>query len=120
MKLSLHPMQDMKPHASAASQVLADWYARHAVVLRLWAIRPYSVGHAMRVILMLEPSIDGNEISPAWMAKGAGWARDLQQKLDGAVQLERLDGPLPEEFEIEGEGVLHASLCWRDSTLPQH
>lgn len=119
MKLSLHPMHDMRAHASAASQVLADWYARHPVVLRLWAIRPYSVGHAMRVILMLEPSIDGNEISPAWMAKGAAWARDLQHRLDGAVQLERLDGPLTEEFEIEGEGVLHASLCWRDSTLLQ-
>ena len=112
-------MHDMRPHAAAASQVLHDWYARNPVVLRLWAIRPYSVGHGMRIILMLEPSIDGNEMSPAWMANSARWARDLQQKLNGAVQLERLDGPLPEEFEIDGEGVLHASLCWRDSTLLQ-
>ncbi|KIQ35452.1 hypothetical protein RT97_05315 [Variovorax paradoxus] len=84
---------------------------------RLWAIRPAD-DTALRVIVMLEPSLDGDEISPVWMAHGSRWSRELRERLDAAVQLERIDGPLPDEFEIDGEGAVLSALCWRDSTSP--
>ncbi|MBO9652572.1 MAG: hypothetical protein J7605_29045 [Variovorax sp.] len=83
---------------------------------RLWAIQ--AAGEPLlRVIVMLEPSLDGDETSPAWMAHGSQWARELRERLAGAVQLERIDGPLPDEFEIDGEGSVLLALCWRDSAV---
>lgn len=113
MKLSLDLPLDA--HGCAASSALARWYGEHAAVRRLWAIRPTD-DTALRVIVMLEPSLDGDEISPVWMAHGNRWSCELRERLDAAVQLERIDGPLPDEFEIDGEGAVLSALCWRDST----
>lgn len=70
----------------------------------------------LRVILMLEPTNDGDETSPAWMANGRRWRDQLQERLACKVELERIDGPLPAEFEIDGNGLLVVALNWRDST----
>ena len=115
MRISLDLSLEAREHACATSSALTRWYGEHAAVRRLWAIRPAD-DTALRVIVMLEPSLDGNEISPAWMAHGSRWARELRERLDAAVQLERIDGSLPDEFEIDGDGVLLSALCWRDST----
>jgi hypothetical protein len=115
MRISLESPPEVREHGCATSSALARWYAEHSAVRRMWAIRPTDEG-MLRVIVMLEPSLDGDEISPAWMAHGSRWLRDLRERLAGAVQLERIDGPLPEEFEIDGEGVVLSALCWRDST----
>ncbi|WP_253278180.1 hypothetical protein [Variovorax paradoxus] len=115
MRLSLESTLPSREQGCATSSALARWYAEHPTVRRLWAIRPVDES-MLRVIVMLEPSLDGDEISPAWMAHGSRWLRDLRERLAGAVQLERIDGPLPDEFEIDGEGVVLSALCWRDST----
>lgn len=115
MKISLDLSLEAPEQGCATSSALNRWYDEHAGVRRLWAIRPTD-DTAMRVIVMLEPSLDGNEISPAWMAHGSRWARELREQLDAAVQLERIDGPLPDEFEIDGDGIVLSALCWRDST----
>ena len=115
MKISLNLSLEAPQHGCASSGALARWYEEQAGVRRLWAIRPTD-DTALRVIVMLEPSLDGDEISPAWMAHGSRWARELREQLNAAVQLERIDGPLPDEFEIDGDGVVLSALCWRDST----
>ncbi|MDP9890969.1 hypothetical protein J2W32_000065 [Variovorax boronicumulans] len=115
MRLSLTSSLEAPEPVCATSSALARWYAEQSVIRRLWAIQS-SDGPTLRVIVMLEPSPDGDEISPAWMAHGSRWARDLRERLADAVQLERIDGPLPDEFEIDGEGAVLTALCWRDST----
>ncbi|MGJ7603570.1 hypothetical protein ACSFA7_04445 [Variovorax sp. LT1R20] len=115
MRLSLESSLAAAEPTCATSGALARWYAEQPAVRRLWAIQATDEP-LLRVIVMLEPSLDGDEISPAWMAHGSRWARDLRERLPGTVQLERIDGPLPDEFEIDGEGAVLSALCWRDST----
>ncbi|MDM0001057.1 hypothetical protein QTI24_20780 [Variovorax sp. J22P240] len=122
MKITLDPFLDAsRPHAFV-STTLKTWYDATPAVRRLWAIRPdgRSDANDLRVIVMLEPSLDGDETSPIWMAHGAAWATELRERLAGVVQLERIDGPLPDEFEIDGDGVLLSTLSWRDSTSPRN
>ena len=99
-----------------------NWYDANAAIQRLWAIQPESGegSPAMRVVVMLAPSPDGNDANLIWMARGPDWGRELRQQLAGAVQLEWIDGPLPDEFEIDGEGVVLTLLCWRDATVIQN
>ena len=72
----------------------------------------------MRVIVTLSPTIDGNEIYPAWLANGHEWAHDLQLRMDVPVQLEVMDEPFLTEPAAGVDGVLVAALFWRDSSMP--
>jgi hypothetical protein len=122
MKLSLHIAP--APVAAASRNGFADnaraldqWYADHPAVRRLWAIAPEPSDPGLRIVVMLDPSPDGDETAPAWFAHGHRWSADLQRRLRTDVDLECIDGPVPDEFEIDGKGVVVASLCWRDATL---
>lgn len=115
------PYLDTVRHAST-TKALARWYDERAAVLRLWAIQPESTAggltaRPLRIILLLQPSADGNDTAPAWVAHGATWSRELEQRLARAVQLECVDFAVAEGFEVDGEGALLASLCWRDPTV---
>ena len=100
---------------TAAFVVLAKWYAAHSVVRRLWAIKE---SQRTRVIVTLEPTRDGNDISPAWLANGHEWAHELQLRMDGPVQLEVMDEPPLAEFATGVDDVLVAELFWRDPSMP--
>jgi hypothetical protein len=95
--------------------VLAEWYAAHSAVRRLWAIKE---SQQMRVVIRLEPTNDGDDIYPAWLAKGHEWARELQLLMAAPVQLEVVDEPLLAEFAAGIDGVLVAELFWRDPSMP--
>lgn len=72
----------------------------------------------MRVIVMLEPTHDGDDIYPVWLANGQHWVRELESRMAGPVQLEVVDEPFAAEFAAGIDGVLVAELSWRDSSLP--
>lgn len=72
----------------------------------------------MRVIVTLEPTHDGDDTYPAWLANGNEWAHELQLHMDGPVQLEVMDEPFLAEFPSGVDGVLVAELFWRDSSMP--
>jgi hypothetical protein len=99
---------------TAAFEVVAKWYAAHSAVRRLWAI---SESQRLRVIVMLEPTHDGDEIYPAWLANSHEWARELQLRMDCPVQLEVVDAPSVAEFAVGVDGVLVAEVFWRDSSM---
>lgn len=120
MKLNLHLDPTAMNALADNTQELAQWYADHPAVRRLWAIAPEAADPGMRIVVMLDPSGDGDETSPMWFAHGHRWSADLQRRLRTSVDLECIDGPVPAEFEIDGEGVVIASLCWRDATAPAH
>jgi hypothetical protein len=100
---------------TAAFLVLAEWYAAHPAVRRLWAI---SESQRLRVIVTVAPTHDGDDIYPAWLAKSHEWARELQLRMDGPVQLEVLDAPFLAKSSAGVGDVLVAELTWRDSSMP--
>jgi hypothetical protein len=115
MNLILNPTPDDGGHATGAFVVLAKWYAAHSVIRRLWAI---SESQRMRVIVTLEPTRDGDDIYPAWLANGHEWAHELQLRLGGPVQLEVMDEPVLAGLATGVDGVLVAEVCWRDASVP--
>jgi hypothetical protein len=115
MNLVLDPSLNQVRTATAALVVLTKWYARHPTVRRLWA---FSEPQRMRVIVTLEPTHDGDDIYPAWLANGHDWAHELQLRMDVPVQLEVTDAPFLAEPASDVDGVLVAALFWRDSSLP--
>ena len=99
---------------SAAVEVLAKWYAAHSAVRRLWAINE---SQRLRVIVMLEPTRDGDDIYPVWLAKSEEWARELQLRMDWSIQLEVADTPSLPESPAGVDGVVVAEVFWRDSSM---
>jgi hypothetical protein len=99
--------------ASSCSAALAQWYADHPVVRRLWAIQEL---RGVRVIVALEPTHDGDEVYPAWLANGGQWAHELQSRIDEPVELEMLDARPTPELAAGGDGVVVAALPWRDAS----
>ncbi len=90
---------------------LAEWYASHALVRRLWAIRDTE---GLRVLVTLEPTPDGDDTHPAWIANREAWVHELQSYADSTVRLEQIEH---DEVELEAEGVLVAAFSWRDPTM---
>lgn len=122
MKLSFDPPARAMQNRTVAFVALTSWYASHPAVRRLWAIeesRTLSSADegSIRVFIMLEPTPDGDDISPAWFANGEEWVRELQMQIEEAVQLHIIDEPLSGEFEVDVEGILIAVLCWRDPSM---
>lgn len=121
MKLSFNPAASAMHNDTAAFVALNAWYASHSAVRRLWAIEESRTLSStdernFRVFVMLEPTPDGDDISPAWLANSQAWDWELQTLIEDAVQLHIIDEPLSGEFEVDVEGILIAVLCWRDPT----
>ena len=100
---------------TAASVVLAKWYAAHPAVRRLWAFKE---SQGMRIIVTLEPTHDGDDVFPAWLANGREWTHELQLRMDGPVQLEVMHEPFLPDFAAGVDGVPVAELFWRDPSTP--
>jgi hypothetical protein len=113
MKLSLDPTLTVPCHVTAQAEALAEWYDAHPAVRRLWAIKDQQ---GLSVILTLEPTMDGNDTYPAWLACSRAWMHEIQSVSGSAVQLELLDEPQVDEFEVDLEGEIVAAINWRDPT----
>ncbi len=114
----IQPSPNDSRTVTAAFGVLSKWYAAHSVVRRLRAVTD---SQGMRVIVTLEPTHDGDDIYPVWLASGHEWAHELQLLMDGPVQLEVMDERFLGEFAAGVNGVLVAELFWRDtSMLPEY
>jgi hypothetical protein len=99
---------------AAALLVLDKWYAAHRTIRRLWAVQD---SQGLRVIVTLEPTHDGDDIYPAWVANGHKWAHDLQSRIDRPVELEVMDEASLAELPADVDGVLVAEVFWRDSSM---
>jgi hypothetical protein len=99
---------------SAESTALAAWYAAHPSVRRLWAIRD-ALG--LRVLVTLEPTLDGDDTHPAWIANRHAWADELQLCTDHSVRLERLDESVFEGAPFDAASSIVATLSWRDPSF---
>lgn len=114
MKLSLDPAVTAPRNITRESLVLSAWYDANPAVRRLWAVKD---SRALRVIVALEPTVDDSDTSPAWLAHGQIWAREIRSGTGSFVELEMVEEPSVDEIEIDAEGEIIAALCWRDPTL---
>ena len=93
---------------------LSQWYASHAIVRRLWAMES---GEAIRVVVTLEPTLDGDDTQPAWLANSWTWAQELRLRLQRIVHLELINEPSERvEAYCDGDNALITEISWRDPT----
>jgi hypothetical protein len=117
MKLSADPSAT-GPRNAAESLALAKWYDANPAVQRLWAIRD---AQTLRVVVSLEPTPDGDDVYPVWVANYQAWARGLQLLTGSAIQLELVDESPLDGIDVHTETTLVADLFWRDATIiPPH
>jgi hypothetical protein len=93
---------------------LDAWYGSHSVIRRLWAIKE---PQGLRIVVALEPTHDGDDTHPAWLANRQTWLHELQSHTGSPVRLERIDAAVFDELELNRESVVLAALGWRDPTL---
>ena len=113
MKLSLDPTEIAALNATPESAALAAWYDSHSAVRHLWAIKN---GEGLRVIVRLEPTPDGDDTLPGWIANSRVWTHELQLRTRESVQLEVINAFLVDGIEVTG-GIIVAALGWRDPTV---
>ena len=99
---------------TAAAAVLVKWYASHSVVRHLWAIEEIKV---TRIVVTLEPTLDGDDAQPAWLANSWTWAQELQLRLHRIVHLEMISEPSDIESSFDRESALITELSWRDPSI---
>lgn len=102
------------PSVIPETVALAKWYDAHPEILRLWGI---SDEQALRVVLLIEPVLDSDDIYPVWIANSRPWARELGSLTKRAVQLELFDESSLAGIRTRAENIVIAELCWRDATL---
>lgn len=95
---------------SNVSTALARWYADHSSIRRLWAV---DESHALVVFVALEPSSDGDDALPVWLANRHSWTHDLRQATERDVQLKLASGAI-DDSGIDTDAVTIAELSWRD------
>jgi hypothetical protein len=99
------------------SAAVTDWYASHAVVRHLWLIKQ---SRGVRVLLTLEPPVDGNDTHPAWIANRHVWTQDLQSRVEGSLHLELMDEPALARADFGATGTVVMEVCWRDPSVPEN
>jgi hypothetical protein len=120
----------MKPDQPACSEserssiggILTKWYALNPDITRLWVYEARRPGRDnaedMHVVVAIGPVCDSDDIGPIWLARSAGWRRDLQRLIGRTVLLDWFDGDTEAAPCLEGSDDTRAcvaSIAWRDS-----
>jgi len=102
---------------TAESLSLARWYDSEPAVRRLWGIR---TTQGIRVIVVIEPSHDSDDVYPSWLANARAWARELGLHTGSSVQLELIqESQINRTAPDVADGIIIADLFWRDATLDE-
>jgi hypothetical protein len=103
-----------KPEVAQIATALARWYADHSPIRRLWAVED-SV--ALKVLVALEPTSDGDDTLPVWLANNRDWANDLRLRLQREVQLQLIVSSAFGDSYVNAHAVTIAEVSWRDSWM---
>lgn len=101
------PIMESTSHLSST---LARWYAEQPSVRHL---RAFEHSQQLRVLLMLEPSSDGDDALPLWFANNVRWTRELASLTRRDVQLQLID-PSNLATDVDTRVAVVANLSWRD------
>lgn len=91
---------------------LVSWYGARAAIRRMWAI---DRSFALEVRVALEPTPDGGDTLPAWLANRGYWTCELQQLARREVQLKLVALDDFGEFHTDPDASVIAELHWRVS-----
>ncbi|HEV8331959.1 MAG TPA: hypothetical protein VGQ22_11105 [Steroidobacteraceae bacterium] len=91
---------------NAVAAALARWYADHSSIRHLWAIEDPA---ALVVLVTLEPTSDGDDILPIWLANQREWASRLQLVTRREVRLRLIVA------DAVPDAVTVAEVSWRDA-----
>jgi len=94
---------------------LARWYAAQSSIRRLWASESRD---ALVVFVALEPTSDGDDALPVWLARNRDWASDLRLVTRREVQLKLVASDVFEEPHVVTGAALIADVSWRESWTP--
>ena len=97
--------------AAELSDTLSRWYAAHAAIRHLWAL---DGPDQLTVLVTLQPTADGDDTLPLWLAKSDEWTHDLRTRTRRAVQLRLLIADVLDDSIVELNSAVIAELSWRD------
>lgn len=86
---------------------LSKWYCDHATIRRLWA---FDDSPALVVYVTLEPSSDGDDALPVWLAHQHRWSGELRRLTQREVRLQLISFG---ELDEDDQGAI-VQLNWRD------
>ena len=92
--------------------LLAHWYATQSSIRRLWAIDERDSG--ISVFVTLEPTFDGDDALPIWLAKCSDWADELRVLTDCEVSLKLIASGAFEHARLDTTAATITELNWRD------
>ncbi len=102
------------PDTGGIPAELARWYGAHASVRRLWAIED---GHLFTVCISLEPTSDGADALPVWLAMNHEWRGDLQALCAREVRLEFVEPDVLPPAYLTGDATIVAEVDWRETWI---
>ncbi len=95
----------------AVSDCFSRWYAANDSIRRLWAVEERD--SLIVVFIAIEPTSDGDDALPVWLAKSSQWANELGELTRREVQLQLLDPSGSAQPYLPATATL-AELSWRD------
>jgi hypothetical protein len=114
MNTNRDALLDRGQTVTAAAAILGKWYASHSIFRRLWAIE---ASEAIRIVLTLEPTLDGDDTQPAWLANSWSWAQELRVRLQRQVHLELINEPSARvEASCDIASASITEISWRDAS----
>ncbi len=114
MSLAAHEFVNQDDEVESISTRLAAWYDTHASVRRLWAIEN---GHFLTVCVSLEPTSDGDDSVPIWLAMNHEWHSDLQTIIPREIQLRFVTSDVLPSSYVTDDAVIVAEIDWRESWI---
>ncbi|MBM0104750.1 hypothetical protein JM946_08325 [Steroidobacter sp. S1-65] len=99
-----------EPRPTDIATALEDWYCDHAAIRHLWAVETPS---ALVISVRLEPTADGDDPLPVWLAHQHLWSKDLRVRTQREVQLKLI---IADTFPTgaDSSSAIVAELSWRD------
>jgi len=92
--------------------VLEKWYAAHSTIRRLRAV---SGSGDLTVFVSIEPTSDGDDALPVWLANHRRWVADLSARTRREVRLELASSTAIAGGDLGVDAVIISELTWRDS-----
>jgi hypothetical protein len=114
MNLAINRFPTDEQEVADVTTALAQWYAAHASIRRLWAIEDPA---ALIVLVSLEPTSDGDDPLPVWLAKNRDWTSDLRRVTQREVQLKLIVAGGFDEPHLIADAALIAEVNWRESWI---
>jgi hypothetical protein len=90
---------------------LEKWYATHSAIRRLRVVS--SAGY-LTVFVLIEPTSDGDEVLPIWLANRRRWLSDLRVLTRRSVRLELTFSDEFTQGKVSEDIELITELSWRD------